>query len=59
MSSLAERFERMVDRAGDHHLWVGFVAGDGTPQMRVGTTLTTARRVAWELAFGPTRPVSG
>ncbi len=56
MSSLGERFERMVDRTGDHHLWLGFSAGDGTPQMRVGSKLTTARRVAWELAFGSIPP---
>ena len=45
MVSLAERFESMVDRSGEHHLWLGFVAADGAPQMRVGSKLTTARRV--------------
>ena len=53
MASISERFEANVDRSGEHHLWCGYVAPDGTAQIRVNGRLTTARRVAWELAHGP------
>jgi len=56
VSELAERFEALVDRSGEHHLWLGAVDAHQTPQMRVDGTLTTARRVAWVLAHGPLRP---
>jgi len=56
VSELAERFEALVDRSGEHHLWLGAVDAHQTPQMRVDGTLTTARRVAWALAHGPLRP---
>jgi hypothetical protein len=56
MPGLAERFEALVDRSGEHHLWLGAVDAHQTPQMRVDGTLTTARRVAWVLAHGPLRP---
>lgn len=56
MSELAERFEALVDRSGEHHLWLGAVDAHETPQMRVDGTLTTARRVAWALTHGPLRP---
>ena len=52
MRSVEERFEANVDRRGDHHLWLGSCDGDGTPQIRVDGRLTTARRLAWELARG-------
>jgi integrase len=50
---LAERFEAKVDRSGDHHLWTGSRSSGGVGQVRVDGKLTTARRVAWELANGP------
>jgi hypothetical protein len=53
VASIIERFEANVDRNGEHHLWRGYIAPDGTAQMRVNGRLTTARRVAWELAHGP------
>jgi hypothetical protein len=53
---LAERFEALVDRSGEHHLWLGAVDAHQTPQMRVDGALTTARRVAWTLTHGPLRP---
>ena len=56
MRSVEERFEANVDRRGDHHLWLGTCDTDGTPQVRIGGRLTTARRVAWELARGPLPP---
>lgn len=56
MRSIEERFEANVDRRSDHHLWLGACDGDGTPQVRIGGRLTTARRVAWELARGPLPP---
>jgi len=54
--SVEERFEANIDRRGDHHLWLGACDGDGTPQVRIGGRLTTARRLAWELARGPLPP---
>ncbi len=53
---LAERFEGKVDRSGEHHLWTGSRDRNGIGQVRVDGKLTTARRVAWELARGPLRP---
>lgn len=56
MRSVEERFEANVDRRGEHELWLGTCDTDGTPQIRVDGRLTTARRVAWELARGPLPP---
>jgi integrase len=53
MLSLAERFEAKVDRSGEHHLWTGARLADGSGQLKVDGRVTTARRVAWELAYGP------
>jgi hypothetical protein len=53
VGSINERFEANVDRTGEHHLWCGYVAPDGTAQIRINGRLTTARRLAWELAHGP------
>lgn len=53
MRSIEERFETRVDRSGAHHRWLGTCDDDGTPQIRVSGRLTTARRVAWQLAHGP------
>src|SRR4051794_6597673 len=53
MASLAERFNAKVDRRGQHHIWTGSKAKDGTGQVRISGRLTTAQRVAWELARGP------
>jgi HNH endonuclease len=53
MRSIEERFETKVDRTGTHHRWLGTYDDDGTLQIRVNGALTTARRVAWELAHGP------
>ena len=54
--TVEERFEANVDPDGAHHLWLGACDSDGTPQIRVNGHLTTARRVAWELARGPLPP---
>jgi integrase len=51
VDALVARFEAKVDRSGEHHLWTGARSSAGTPQIRVNGKLTTARRVAWELAF--------
>ena len=56
MPGLAERFEAKVDRSGEHHLWTGSRLPDGSGQMRVNGKLTTARRIAWELAHGELAP---
>ncbi|HEY5383906.1 MAG TPA: site-specific integrase [Acidimicrobiales bacterium] len=50
---LATRFERLVDRTGEHHLWLGSVNPErGTGRMKVDNVERTAHRVAWELARG-------
>jgi hypothetical protein len=57
VEDLATRFERQVDRTGNHHLWLGSVnAARGTGRIKVGNVSTTAHRVAWELAYGPFPP---
>ena len=53
MATLADRLAAKIDTTTNHHLWLGATGSDGTPQIRVNGTLTTARRVAWELAHGP------
>ncbi|MGH9095505.1 MAG: HNH endonuclease [Acidimicrobiales bacterium] len=54
---LATRFERMVDRTGDHHLWLGNTNPKrGTGRFKVDKVDVTAHRVAWELAHGPLPP---
>lgn len=53
MRQLEARFDAKVDRSGKHHLWIGAHDADGIGQMRIDGKLTTARRVAWELAYGP------
>jgi hypothetical protein len=51
--SLSERFDRQVDRAGDHHIWQGALNADrGTGRLKVGGKNMTAHRVAWELTHG-------
>jgi integrase len=50
VADLATRFEAKVDRSGEHHAWTGACLADGSGQLRVNGKLTTARRVAWELA---------
>jgi integrase len=57
MTEFASRFERFVDRTGDHHVWIG--ARDpsrGNGRFRVDGRIVTAHRVAWELAHGPLPP---
>ena len=57
VEDVATRFERLVDRSGEHHLWLGSVNPDrGTGRMKVDNVERTAHRVAWELANGPLRP---
>jgi len=56
-SSLSERFERQVDRSGDHHVWLGATNADrGTGQLKVQGRNTTVHRVAWEIAHGLIAP---
>lgn len=51
--TVSRRFERNVDRAGDHHIWTGAVdAVRGTGRLKVGGKNLTAHRVAFELAHG-------
>jgi integrase len=49
-----DRFEAKVDRAGDHHLWLGSRNPErGTGKLQVDGKQVTAHRHAWELANGP------
>ncbi len=51
--ALAQRFERSVDRSGDHHCWTGAINPErGTGRLKVAGKQVTAHRVAWELAYG-------
>ena len=57
VEDLATRFERQVDRTGEHHLWLGSRNPDrGTGRIKVGNSVATANRVAWELAHGALSP---
>src|ERR1700677_1013813 len=57
VEDLAARFERLVDRTGEHHLWLGSLNRDReTGRIKVGNTVATAHRVAWELGHGPLLP---
>jgi integrase len=51
---LQQRFEKSVDRRGEHHLWTGAKRpGLGTGRMRIDGKEMPAHRIAWELAHGP------
>lgn len=51
------RFERHVDRGGEHHLWRGSRNPQrGTGKLKVDGRQVTAHRRAWELAFGAPPP---
>lgn len=53
-TTAAHRFERMVDRSGEHHLWQGALhSARGTGRLKVNGREVTAHRHAWELAHGP------
>jgi len=57
VEDLATRFERQVNRSGEHHMWLGSINPErGTGRIKVGNMTTTAHRVAWELAHGPLTP---
>jgi len=52
MASVREAFEAKVDRAGEHHLWLGSRTNRGAGQIRIAGKLRTAIQVAWELENG-------
>jgi integrase len=57
VEDLATRFERQVDRTGEHHVWLGNINPErGTGRIKVGNVAVTSHRVAWELAHGPLAP---
>jgi integrase len=57
VEDLATRFERLVDRTGVHHLWLGSInPSRGTGRIKVGNVAMTAHRVAWELVNGALSP---
>jgi hypothetical protein len=52
-SKLRARFERSVDRTGEHHLWTGATdPGRGTGKIKVEGKTTTPHRAAWLLEHG-------
>ncbi len=54
---LATRFERLVDRRGEHHLWLGSINSQrGTGRIKVNGAVVNAHRVAWELTHGQLPP---
>jgi integrase len=54
VEDLATRFERQVDRTGEHHVWLGGINPErGTGRINVNRVEMTSHRVAWELANGP------
>lgn len=53
----AARFERHVDRSGEHHLWRGSSNPQrGTGKLEIAGRQVTAHRRAWELALGAPPP---
>jgi integrase len=53
VEDLATRFERQVDRTGEHHVWLGAINPErGTGRINVNRVEMTSHRVAWELANG-------
>jgi len=51
---LQQRFEKFVDRRGEHHVWTGAKRpGLGTGRIRIEGKEVPAHRIAWELAHGP------
>lgn len=58
MVAMEDRFESLVDRSGEHHLWKGARnPARGTGRLKLGGRQITAHRFAWELAYG-TLPAS-
>src|ERR1700722_20186271 len=54
VEDLATRFERQVDRTGEHHVWLGGTNPErGTGRINVNRVEMTSHRGAWELAHGP------
>lgn len=59
VQDLRRRFDRLVDRAGEHHRWMGATRPDtGVGRIKVGGRHRAAHEVAWELAYGAI-PVGG
>ena len=53
---LKERFDNLVDRSGEHHLWLGATRPDtGAGRFRVAGKHVPAHQVAWELERGAVR----
>lgn len=49
-----QRFESLVDRSGEHHLWIGATnPSRGAGRVKVKGRQMTAHRLAWGLAYGP------
>jgi integrase len=54
VEDLATRFERQVNRTGEHHVWLGGINPErSTGRIKVNKVEMTSHRVAWELANGP------
>jgi len=46
----------MVDRSGEHHLWLGAKNRHGAGRVRIDGKESSAHRAAWEFANGPLPP---
>jgi len=54
--TLAQRFERLVDRSGDCHLWIGRKNPDGYGVMTPKRVKKLAHRIGWTIGSGPIPP---
>ena len=57
IAGLATRFERQVNRTGEHHVWLGGIYPErGTGRINVNRVEMASHRLAWELANGDVVP---
>src|SRR5687767_7804264 len=54
--AINDRFDKFVDRSGEHHIWLGATRPDtGIGRIKVGGKHVPAHHVAWELVHGSLR----
>ena len=55
-TAMQDRFDKFVDRSGEHHIWLGATRPDvGTGRFKVSGKPLPAHQVAWELTHGSLR----
>jgi integrase len=55
-TAMQDRFDKFVDRSGEHHIWLGATRPDvGTGRFKVNGKPLPAHQVAWALAHGALR----